>query len=145
MPRFANKNFPNNDSLFCCSLQFFTSRPNEYMGIVFVGLLFMAGLFVLFDNFVGRHQAKMLQATKQSDAIVRSLFPDAVADRLYEEARKKEEGRANAFESKNRQIRNFMKSPTLPTDDNSENVMGSDPIAELFPNTTVLFADFVGT
>ena len=105
----------------------------------------MAGLFIIFDNLVGKHQAKMLQATKQSDAIVRSLFPDAVADRLYEEARLRDEGKANAFESKNRQIRNFMKTPTLPSEENSENVMGSDPIAELFPNTTVLFADFVGT
>ena len=84
----------------------------------------------------------MLDATKQSDAIVRSLFPDAVADRLYEEARKKEEEKH--LESKNRQLRNYMKTPTTSMGSNDETIEEVEPIAELFPNTTILFADFVG-
>jgi hypothetical protein len=110
-----------------------------------LSLIALAGLFIIFDIMVGRHQKKMLQATKQSDAIVRSLFPDAVADRLYEDARKKDlEKNQQGLESKNRQLRNFMKSPTLSADDHSENILGTEPIAELFTNTTILFADFVG-
>jgi hypothetical protein len=107
----------------------------------------ITGLFIIFDGLVGRHQKKMVAATKQSDAIVRSLFPDAVADRLYEEARKKELEKVQhqTFESKNKQLRSFMKSPTLLTDSNDvDNIHQSKPIAELFPDTTILFADFVG-
>jgi hypothetical protein len=87
----------------------------------------------------------MSNAAKQSDAIVRSLFPDAIADRLYEEVRKKDMMRHQGLESAKRQIRNFMFSPTdgVPTDD--DGVSGSQPIADLFPNTTVMFADIAGT
>jgi hypothetical protein len=96
---------------------------------------------------VGKHQKKMLDATKQSDAIVRSLFPDAVADRLYEEARKKdiEKNKNLTLESKNKQLRSFMKSPTLMSETSEGDVLTeSAPIAELFTDTTILFADFVG-
>lgn len=108
----------------------------------------LTGLFVIFDRMVGKHQKKMLDATKQSDAIVRSLFPDAVADRLYEDARMKEiqKSKSTALESRNKQIRNFMKSPTLISESNDGDVLtGTAPIAELFSDTTILFADFVGT
>lgn len=90
----------------------------------------------------------MLDATKQSDAIVRSLFPDAVADKLYEEARKKEIEKSKnvVLESKNKQLRSFMKSPTLISESNDGDVFTeAAPIAELFTDTTILFADFVGT
>jgi Adenylate and Guanylate cyclase catalytic domain len=107
----------------------------------------LTGLFIAFDIMVGKHQKKMLDATKQSDAIVRSLFPDAVADRLYEDARKKDLERAQHMVSgsKNAQLRNFMKSPTLIADsNNNDNRAESAPIAELFTDTTIMFADFVG-
>ena len=113
-----------------------------------MSLLMLTGLFILFDSMVGKHQKKMLDATKQSDAIVRSLFPDAVADRLYEEARKKEleKNKNMVLESKNKQLRNFMKSPTLISESNDGDVLTETaPIAELFTDTTILFADFVGT
>lgn len=90
----------------------------------------------------------MLDATKQSDAIVRSLFPDAIADRLYEEARKKEIEKSKnvVLESTNKQLRSFMKSPTLISESNDGDVFTeAAPIAELFTDTTILFADFVGT
>ena len=113
-----------------------------------MSLLMLTGLFILFDSMVGKHQKKMLDATKQSDAIVRSLFPDAVADRLYEEARKKEleKNKNMVLESKNKQLRTFMKSPTLISESNDGDVLTETaPIAELFTDTTILFADFVGT
>lgn len=90
----------------------------------------------------------MLDATKQSDAIVRSLFPDAVADRLYEEARKKdiEKSKNVGLESKNKQLRSFMKTPTLISESKDGDLLTETaPIAELFTDTTILFADFVGT
>jgi hypothetical protein len=108
----------------------------------------LSGLFVVFDIMVGKHQKKMLDATKQSDAIVRSLFPDAVADRLYEEARKKdiEKNKNLTLESKNKQLRSFMKSPTLISESRDGDILTETaPIAELFTDTTILFADFVGT
>jgi hypothetical protein len=107
----------------------------------------LTGLFIAFDGMVGRHQKKMVAATKQSDAIVRSLFPDAIADRLYEEARKKEFEKVHnqTFESKNKQIRSFMKSPNLMSESHDgEYIQESEPVAELFPDTSILFADFVG-
>jgi hypothetical protein len=36
-----------------------------------------------------RHQSSVVEAAKKSDAIVRSLFPEEVADKLYESAENK--------------------------------------------------------
>ena len=110
--------------------------------------MMLTGLFIIFDVMVGKHQKKMLDATKQSDAIVRSLFPDAVADRLYEEARERElmKNTNLVLESKNTQLRSFMKAPTLITESTGDDFLtDTAPIAELFTDTTILFADFVGT
>ena len=129
-------------------IKFFTSKPNIYRAIVFVSLMMLTGLFIIFDVMVGKHQKKMLDATKQSDAIVRSLFPDAVADRLYEEARERELKKNTnlVLESKNKQLRSFMKAPTLITESSGDDFLtDTAPIAELFTDTTILFADFVGT
>jgi hypothetical protein len=109
---------------------------------------------------VGRHETKVVNAAKQSDAIVRSLFPEAVADRLYDDAKKKQHEKRNAkvdewkhdgvkdshFETP--RGKKYMRSSdeiASSLDGENSNMMGSAPIADLFPNTTVLFADLAGT
>ena len=131
--------------------QFLTSRPDIYRGIVLLALFVVGGVFIAFDAFVERHQKKVLNEAKRSDAIVRSLFPAAVADRLYEDARKKEiekqkDWKGPLFETPKSRVKKFMRVPDMHTQSSydSENPMASEPIADLFPNTTVLFADLAG-
>jgi Adenylate and Guanylate cyclase catalytic domain len=130
-----------------------TNRPDIFRGIVLLALFIVVGIFIAFDAYLDRHQNKVLNAAKQSDAIVRSLFPTAVTDRLYEEARKTEADKANEwkgshFETPKSRVKKFMRHPdgaTIGSHDSEEgDQIMTDPIADLFPNTTVLFADLAG-
>jgi hypothetical protein len=120
-----------------------------------LALFIIVVIFIVFDAYLDRHQNRVLAAAKQSDAIVRSLFPNGVTDRLYEEARKHEDEKArdwnethSHFETPKSRVKKFMRQPdgltvgSMDTDE-TDQVM-TDPIADLFPNTTVLFADLAG-
>lgn len=130
--------------------QFLTNRPDIFRGIVLLSLFVVVGIFIAFDAYVARHQQKVLDAAKQSDAIVRSLFPEAITDRLYEEARKKENEKTNEWkhETQKSRVKKFMRFPDSVSQGSYESDEGhtlmADPIADLFPNTTVLFADLAG-
>jgi hypothetical protein len=62
-----------------------------------------------------RHQSSVVEASKKSDAIVRSLFPDEVADKLYEAAEKKKMNKTNMTED-----------------------VGQETIADNFPEVTIM-------
>jgi hypothetical protein len=57
--------------------------------IVLGVLFFIIMVFCAFDRVMHRHQSSVVEAAKKSDAIVRSLFPEEVADKLYESAENK--------------------------------------------------------
>jgi hypothetical protein len=133
--------------------QFLTNKADIYRGIVLLALFLVVGIFIAFDAYTERHQNKVLMAAKQADAIVRSLFPAAVADRLYEDARKKQiekkqDWNGPLFETPKSRVKNFMRQPDGHTansgDSDEANNLESEPIADLFPNTTVMFADLAG-
>jgi class 3 adenylate cyclase len=66
----------------------------------------------------------------QSTAIVSSLSPQNVADRLMQQ---------NSHMSNNKRLKSFLSDNYNLTDD-----LNNQPIADLFPHTTVLFADIAG-
>jgi hypothetical protein len=73
----------------------------------------------------------------QSGTIVSSLFPKAVRDRMYNESEAKEKeavvsSRLKSYLNDGSQMRQAV------------DLSSSDPIADLFHNTTVVFADIVG-
>jgi Adenylate and Guanylate cyclase catalytic domain len=83
----------------------------------------------------------------RSSAIVSSLFPSEVRDRLYPT-----EGATSrktlSPETAKGKLHSFLRESnkldvTVPTPD-AWNLLGSSPIAELYPETTVLFADISG-
>ncbi len=119
--------------------------------------------FLLYDWFVISKNNKILDAAAHSDAILsvsytrstnlqidlmslilcvvtqfsQSLFPKEVKDRLLQENEKK-----RTASKKTNNLKDF-----LNTDDASggiDDAVRSKPIAELFPQTTVFFADLVG-
>lgn len=68
----------------------------------------------MYDRKVKRKQKRIITAAKQSEAIISSLFPTSVMNQLYPT----EPGQATKFGQ----------------------VASTRPIAELYPETTVLFA-----
>jgi Adenylate and Guanylate cyclase catalytic domain len=115
--------------------QMSTDRPIIVTSIVVAVFVFMAFMFLLYDRLVERRQNIVLNQAVQSSAIVSSLFPQNVADRLMQQ--KSNSSPCNL--SNNKRLKSF-----LSASHNDSNDPNDQPIADLFPHTTVLFADIAG-
>eukprot|EP00522_Entomoneis_paludosa_P000310 CAMPEP_0172474274 /NCGR_PEP_ID=MMETSP1065-20121228/69275_1 /TAXON_ID=265537 /ORGANISM="Amphiprora paludosa, Strain CCMP125" /LENGTH=1243 /DNA_ID=CAMNT_0013232453 /DNA_START=67 /DNA_END=3798 /DNA_ORIENTATION=- len=122
---------------------------------------FIVAVFFLYDWFLKRRNSKILDVAAKTSAIVSSLFPSNVRDRLLNNAAANEKNAAPVEKNeevggKNRmKLKNFLQSEAEMdslTDNNDTNshdyaelhVYGSKPIADIFPETTIMFADIVG-
>eukprot|EP00934_Nitzschia_sp_Nitz4_P002211 Nitzschia sp. Nitz4//scaffold363_size14950//383//8108//NITZ4_008904-RA/size14950-snap-gene-0.0-mRNA-1//1//CDS//3329549257//2211//frame0 len=98
---------------------FDSKNPITYTVSVASIFVFTIVVFLVYDCLVERRQDKVLSTAERSTAIVSSLFPKDVADRLMEVQRQET---AKKLRESN----------------------GGKAIAELFPSATVMFADIVG-
>jgi hypothetical protein len=109
--------------------QFRTNLPALITFAVAMVFLFTFIMFIIYDRLVERRQNLVLQRAEQTTAIVQSLFPKGVADKLIQETRDHD-----PLASKNQRLNKF-----LSGDD-----QGMKTIADLFPECTVMFADIAG-
>jgi Adenylate and Guanylate cyclase catalytic domain len=96
---------------------------------------FTVFMFLSYDRLVERRQELILMKAKQSTAVVTSLFPKNVANRLMEQIDTTNFGSGGKNMSSNKRLKSFLVG-------NGDNI-DSQPIADLFPSSTVLFADIV--
>eukprot|EP00980_Cylindrotheca_fusiformis_P020872 scaffold7879_cov143-Cylindrotheca_fusiformis.AAC.4 len=108
-------------------LSFQTSRPKLYAAVVVAIFVFTSLVFLLYDYLVGRRQRKFLARIMRQDQIVSNVFPAAIRDRLYE------------GEQKGSKQDNLID----PLGGGGSGAGGA-PLADLFLETTVVFADIVG-
>lgn len=101
----------------------FLSREPTFAAIV-VGCMFglMTVVFVLYDFVVRRRQKKVMASANRTNDIVVDLFPSNVRSRLYE-----------AQQCPDWLMRSKSKMESFLQND--ENVVMSEPIADLFPHT----------
>ena len=113
---------------------FKTMNGAIYTTVVVLIFVFTSLVFVLYDYFVKRRQAKVMARVIRQDKIVSNLFPSAIRDRLYAEdpSDKDGEGQRTAFA-------NFDAE-----DLDNPDIFGAAPLADLFPAVTVIFADISG-
>jgi hypothetical protein len=93
-------------------------------------------IFIIYDCSVERRQKVVLNTAEKSNAVVASLFPAEVRDRLLEaqqEEKKKKNFKEDAF-----RVNGLDGSQGLI------NTYEGSPIAQLYPDTTVLFGDISG-
>ena len=117
-----------------------TSTPAVITFAVAIIFAFAILMFIVYDRLVERRQKLVLNKAVQSTAIVSSLFPKNVRERLLQTANEKDSNdphSANAFKS------NRLKG-LLGPEDATQDMMNAQPIADLFPNCTVMFADIAG-
>jgi Adenylate and Guanylate cyclase catalytic domain len=95
-------------------------------------MAFSVLLFIVYDRLVERRQAIVLKSANQSSAIVSSLFPKNITERLLDIG--------TSSTSWNMTAKTRLKSFLCDSNDNQ----GLQPIADLFLETTVLFADIAG-
>lgn len=116
---------------------FKTEIPIVFACVVAAIFLGMAVAFYVYDTFVRRRNDKVMTAAVRSTAIVSSLFPSTVRDRLYDEV-KSSSDRVGTSRAK---LRHFVGNDEFGEEDNDAVILESKPIADLFPDTTVMFAD----
>eukprot|EP00980_Cylindrotheca_fusiformis_P004972 scaffold1054_cov124-Cylindrotheca_fusiformis.AAC.12 len=105
---------------------FETSKPTLYTTVVVAIFVFTSLVFLLYDFFVGRRQRKFMDRIVRQDQIVSNVFPTAIRDRLYESGQKGSQDDA-LFDPLG----------------GGGGAAGS-PLADLFPETTIVFADIAG-
>eukprot|EP00980_Cylindrotheca_fusiformis_P015485 scaffold4363_cov125-Cylindrotheca_fusiformis.AAC.5 len=105
---------------------FQTSKPKLYTVVVVAIFAFTSFVFLLYDYLVGRRQRKFMFRIKRQDQIVSNVFPAAIRDRLYEGDQKgtKDDGLFDPLCS-------------------GVGARGA-PLADLFLETTIVFADIAG-
>jgi hypothetical protein len=104
----------------------------------------MAFVFFAYDKYVQKRNQKVFRQAVKTNAIVSSFFPKQIRDRLFnnpesDEGSKKRRG--SSTWTKQLRLKTFLNDG----DDGTSVATHDDgPIADLFLNCTVLFADIVG-
>lgn len=105
--------------------EFITDGPLLFAIILSAVFVFTSVVFLTYDCLVQRRHRVINDSAVKTNAVVKSLFPDKVRDRLdnvYADDRGQEMSRRFSL-------------------DTIEDVRDSDPIADLYPQCTVLFTD----
>lgn len=117
-----------------------TYNAHYYTGGVVAIFVFTSLVFALFDHFVRRQQAKVMERVIQQDKIVSNLFPEKIRDRLYGPP----DGKDETLAKTERTIQNGFPDVLDPNDFTNPEVFNSPPIADLFPSATIFFCDIAG-
>ena len=137
-------------SFYLYSSEEYESASETDLPVIFavaVGVIFitMALTFLVYDRFVHRRNMKVVDAASKSNQILNTLFPQQVRDRLF--ANKSDDDANVGTKSK---LTNMMNSGDFAAGPSSDDEVDDDimyktkPIADLFPETTILFADIAG-
>lgn len=122
-----------------------TKTPVIFMSVVAATFCCMIFVFFIYDRLVDIRNNKTVEAAARSSTIVSSLFPSNVRDRLYAQAHE-----SAPLVGTHSQIKTYLKKGATAPDEcivDGVTVYKTKPIAELFPETTVMvryFAVLVG-
>jgi class 3 adenylate cyclase len=118
-----------------------SNEPLFYTLIVLSIFLFTILVFFLFDCLVQRRQSAIMNTAMRQNALVSSLFPKNIQKQLMEDidadAVKNKTGKAG--------LRSYLNNEAAEVEEyHLEDGAKSKPIADLFPETTIMFADIAG-
>lgn len=126
-----------------------SNEPLVYAMMILGVFFFTAMVFVIYDCAVQRRQNLVMATAKRSHLIISSLFPRNIQERIMEEVVEQEkQGRKDFFRfSAKARLSQFLNSGV--TDDGNDQttktgIFSTKPLADLFPETTVMFGDIVG-
>ena len=114
-----------------------TSLPEVY-AVTFAIIIIV---FFVYDMLVQIRNNKLVQTTARSNAIVSSLFPEAIRDRLIGASAAPGGGNALSM-NHGKTLKSYIKGRGNDSDEVRD--VTSEPLADLFVASTVLFADIVG-
>jgi Adenylate and Guanylate cyclase catalytic domain len=121
-----------------------TGDPLMFTYSVVIIFAITAICFFGYDKLVSDRQRKVMKSAQKSAAIISSLFPSTVRDRLYAGAGD-ESFHAALIQPNKARLKNFLNdgadSSNVRKDGKIGTTGGSKPIADLFTDCTVMFAD----
>eukprot|EP00980_Cylindrotheca_fusiformis_P008035 scaffold1710_cov120-Cylindrotheca_fusiformis.AAC.1 len=129
VPSFSLHVFPSET----LEMKFDTHNRAIYTSAVVIIFTFTVLVFLLYDFVVGRLQRKVMDRINKQDMIVANVFPSAIRDRLYQ-------AQGNALQQ--RQM--VGQSKPVVGFKSSKDKTTAAPLADFFPNTSVVFADIAG-
>ncbi|KAG7338222.1 adenylate/guanylate cyclase [Nitzschia inconspicua] len=117
--------------------QFKSNNPIIFTMSAVAIFVFTALVFLAYDRLVAVRQAKVMKSAVQSNAIVSSLFPSKYRERLYNDALQssKAVGNGGSYVPSKARLKNFLR------EGNEDGGSAGQPIADLFTDCTVMFAD----
>jgi hypothetical protein len=133
-----------------------SSRPLIFTVGVILVFLFTSVVFLMYDCFVRQRQQEVNRVAVKSNAIVTSLFPAQVRDKLFNVEDDKKKKTDNPFKRSNIAGNVVPGGDQQHSDSEGDDMMspfvkgggnygvGSAPIADLVPSATVLFMDIAG-
>jgi class 3 adenylate cyclase len=123
--------------------KYITFQPIMFALILVAVFVFTSFVFVTYDCLVQHRNSVVNTSAIQSSSVVSSLFPEQVRNRLhkvYKSEKSKQHNHTDIFKSitSDGKSRDDFEAADLNEFDDST------PIADLYPNCTVLFADIAG-
>lgn len=97
----------------------------------------LGAIFIFYDIFVEKRNKKLIENAARSNAVVTSLFPGKMRDQVMATADPKQNLSRSSTKAN-------LKSFVAGKNDDVSAIEGSKPLAELFLETTILFADISG-
>jgi hypothetical protein len=117
---------------------YYTNKPVVYSTLVVMVFLFTTVVFMAYDLMIYRRQAKLVFTAERTKAIVSSLFPKEVHDRILAEAEAqafKEEAAKRTFGfAPKAQLKEFL-ADGAAQEHSGDSIFKTKPIADLFPST----------
>jgi hypothetical protein len=128
---------------------FDTSTPYIYAAVVALAFLVTAILLVVYDRMVNRRESKTIKAAARTQAIVASLFPKEIAKKLVQEAvESSSDSKENGWTKKHNGGKTGLQGMFTENGKLAYGDIGtlgsSKPLADLFPEATIMFGDLVG-
>jgi hypothetical protein len=108
-----------------------SSKPAVYTFVVVLAFVVTAVLLIIYDRMLSRRQEKTMNSAVITSNLVSSMFPENVRDRIMEDALQQDDGYTSVVNGK----------------ENPSSVGGgfkTKPIADFFPESTIMFADISG-
>jgi class 3 adenylate cyclase len=120
-----------------------SNTPIIVTGVLIGAFLVIAMTLIVYGRYVKQRNQKIVQMAARSDAIIWSLFPTQVRDRMFTQNGK---GGKKNESTTTKSALNIMAQGNFQCGElNDSDIMyQTKPIADLFTDTTVIFADIVG-
>ncbi|KAG7374631.1 adenylate cyclase [Nitzschia inconspicua] len=116
-----------------------STKPIWFATMVASIFVCTAMVFIVYDILVQKRQKKLMSSAKRSNAIVSSLFPKEVQEKLMNQL--DEENAGNMRHGRRGAMADFLDEAN-PKD--ADVAPSGSPIADIFTDATVMFADIAG-